>query len=31
MSRLVDNGWLVSGLHSGTNPAVTLNAFAYCG
>ncbi len=30
-SRRVDNGWQVSGLHSGTDPAVTLNAFAYCG
>jgi hypothetical protein len=30
-SRRVDNGWQVSGLHSGTVPAVSLNAFAYCG
>jgi hypothetical protein len=30
-SRRVDNGWQVSGLHSGAAPAVSLNAFAYCG
>jgi hypothetical protein len=30
-SRRVDNGWQVSGLHSGAAPAVRLNAFAYCG
>lgn len=29
-SRRVGDGWKVSGLHSGTDPAVTLNALAYC-
>jgi hypothetical protein len=29
-SRRVGGGWKVSGMHSGAEPAVTLNALAYC-
>jgi hypothetical protein len=30
-SRRVNEGWLVSALHSGRDPAVSLSSFAYCG
>jgi hypothetical protein len=30
-SRRVSDGWQVSGLHTGMQPAVSLNAYGYCG